>query len=141
MNIALIAQATAASIDSISKAKISENSTRLAEVDPWGVGMTFIGMAVVFLSLILLYLLFMNISKIIVKKSSALKEEQAQPTEVKIQISIKQQDEIYAAIAVALHLYKSDLHDHENAILTINRVARTYSPWSSKIYGLRQFPR
>ncbi|KAF0148194.1 MAG: hypothetical protein FD143_2935 [Ignavibacteria bacterium] len=141
MNLALIAQATAAAADSLSKAKISENSERFTEVDPWGIGMTFIGMAVVFLSLILLYLLFMNISKIIVKKSSAQKEEITLPAENKKQTSIKQQEEVYAAIALALHLYKSDLHDHENAILTINRVARTYSPWSSKIYGLRQSPR
>ena len=141
MNLALIAQATAAAADSLSKAKISENSERFTEVDPWGIGMTFIGMAVVFLSLILLYLLFMNISKIIVKKSSAQKEEITLPAENKKQTSIKQQEEVYAAIALALHLYKSDLHDHENPILTINRVARTYSPWSSKIYGLRQSPR
>ncbi|HAH59495.1 MAG TPA: phage tail protein, partial [Bacteroidales bacterium] len=30
-----------------------------------------------------------------------------------------------------------ELHDHEDAVLTIKKVARTYSPWSSKIYGLR----
>lgn len=141
MNLAFIAQATAATVDSLSKAKIAENSTRFKEVDPWGVGMTFIGMGVVFLSLILLYLLFINISKIIAKKYSKPKEESVQITENKKYPSFKSEEEIYAAISVALHLYKSELHDHENTVLTINRVARTYSPWSSKIYGLRQFPR
>lgn len=141
MNLALIAQATAAAIDSLSKAKISQNSSRFTQIDPWGVGMTFIGMAVVFLSLILLYLLFMNISKIIVKRSSSPKEEKNHPVELKKQIHPKREEEIHAAIALALHLYKNDMHDHENAVLTINRVARAYSPWSSKIYGIRQFPR
>jgi glutaconyl-CoA/methylmalonyl-CoA decarboxylase subunit delta len=50
-------------------------------------------------------------------------------------------DEISAAIGLALHLYKQQLSDYEKARLTIARVSRTYSPWSSKIYGLRQNPR
>ena len=48
--------------------------------------------------------------------------------------------EIAAAIATALKLYKSNLHDRESEMLTINRIARTYSPWSSKIHGLTQLP-
>ena len=31
-------------------------------------------------------------------------------------------------------------HDIEETILTINKVKRTYSPWSSKIYTLRETP-
>ena len=53
----------------------------------------------------------------------------------------KEQDsgEVIAAIAAALveHL---DAHDRESTILTINKVRRAYSPWSSKIYGLRELP-
>lgn len=41
-----------------------------------------------------------------------------------------------AAIAMALHLYYSDVHDIESEIITIKTVERRYSPWSSKIYGL-----
>jgi Na+-transporting methylmalonyl-CoA/oxaloacetate decarboxylase gamma subunit len=48
--------------------------------------------------------------------------------------------EIVAAIAVALKLYKSDLHDRESEVLTINRITRAYSPWNSKIHGLTQLP-
>jgi glutaconyl-CoA/methylmalonyl-CoA decarboxylase subunit delta len=44
-------------------------------------------------------------------------------------------DEI-AAIAMALHLYANDLHDNESLTLTINKISRAYSPWSSKIYGI-----
>ncbi len=47
--------------------------------------------------------------------------------------------EINAAIAMTLHLYASELHDAENTVLTINKVSRTYSPWSSKIYGLNRY--
>jgi ABC-type cobalt transport system substrate-binding protein len=31
-------------------------------------------------------------------------------------------------------------HDVEETILTISRVKRSYSPWSSKIYTLRETP-
>ena len=48
--------------------------------------------------------------------------------------------EIVAAIAVALKMYKSDLHDRESETLTINRITRAYSPWNSKIHGLTQLP-
>ncbi|MDD2994760.1 MAG: hypothetical protein EOM47_05040 [Bacteroidia bacterium] len=41
-----------------------------------------------------------------------------------------------AAIAMALHLYYSEVHDEESAVITIKTVERRYSPWSSKIYGL-----
>ena len=49
--------------------------------------------------------------------------------------------EIAAVISTALHLYKNDVHDFENTVLTIKKVAKAYSPWSSKIYGLRKNPR
>ena len=41
-----------------------------------------------------------------------------------------------AAIAMAMHLY-FDAHDEEPHIITIQEVERRYSPWSSKIYNVR----
>lgn len=49
-------------------------------------------------------------------------------------------DEVVVAITTALKLYKSVIHDRESEMLTINRIARTYSPWSSKLYGLTSMP-
>ena len=49
-------------------------------------------------------------------------------------------DEVVVAITTAIKLYKSAIHDSESEMLTINRIARTYSPWSSKIYGLTSMP-
>ena len=48
--------------------------------------------------------------------------------------------EVFAAISTALYLYETEQHDYESTILTINRANKNYSPWSSKIYGLRQYP-
>jgi glutaconyl-CoA/methylmalonyl-CoA decarboxylase subunit delta len=49
--------------------------------------------------------------------------------------------DVNAAIAMAMYLYFQEVHDKESAVLTINRTSRSYSPWSSKIYGIRQYPR
>jgi hypothetical protein len=45
-----------------------------------------------------------------------------------------------AAIAIALYKYSESLYHNELMMLTINRVSKMYSPWNSKIYGLRQVP-
>ncbi|MGE5431896.1 MAG: hypothetical protein ACM3QX_12520 [Syntrophomonadaceae bacterium] len=55
--------------------------------------------------------------------------------------SLGQEGEVYAVIGLALHMYLQDIHDYEKMVLTMQRVMRPYSPWSSKIYGLRQWPR
>lgn len=49
-------------------------------------------------------------------------------------------EEEAAAIAMALFLYKRDLHDKESFTITMQKVSRIYSPWNSKIYTLRQIP-
>jgi Na+-transporting methylmalonyl-CoA/oxaloacetate decarboxylase gamma subunit len=41
-----------------------------------------------------------------------------------------------AAIAAALYLFFSEMHDEEKYVMTIKKVSRNYSPWSSKIYGV-----
>ncbi len=135
----IIAQAVTAA-DSLAKTKIAENSKKFIEIDPWGIGMTFVGMAVVFLSLLLLYMLFLNIAKFLNYRLKQAQKKKGKEISEKEKLS-ELSGEVNAAIAMALHLYMSEMHDRESAILTINKVARTYSPWSSKIYGIRQFPR
>ncbi len=52
--------------------------------------------------------------------------------------SMDEDAEILAAIGTALHLYLNDTEQEEKTILTIKKVMRPYSPWSSKIYGINQ---
>jgi hypothetical protein len=42
-----------------------------------------------------------------------------------------------AAIATALYLYFNEMHDEESDVITVKRVSKTYSPWSSKLYSMR----
>ncbi|HLN52724.1 MAG TPA: OadG family transporter subunit [Lentimicrobium sp.] len=113
---------------------------KFVEFDPYGVGMAFIAMSVVFLALILLYIIFKNTRRIYGLNLRKLfkKDEKILPV---ISENEDVSGEVNAAIAMALHLYRSEYHDHEETVLTIKKVARTYSPWSSKIYGLRRTPR
>ena len=60
--------------------------------------------------------------------------------EIISKVALGREPEVNAAIAMALHLYQSELHDYENTVLTIQKVSRNYSPWSSKIYTLRKTP-
>lgn len=138
MNLAIIAQVTA-QVDSVTSSKMHQNAEKFSQVDPWGIGITFVGMAVVFFSLLLLYVVFFNVTKLLNYKLKLVlkKEGKLAAAQEKEELS----GEVNAAIAMAIHLYMSEIHDRENMVLTINRVARTYSPWSSKIYGIRQFPR
>lgn len=112
--------------------------------DKSGVGMAIIAMSVVFMGLILLYVSFKIVGNIAVKlgKKNAMKATGiTDKAEAKEKNLGHHSGEETAAIAMALHEYFNDAHDVEDMILTINKVKRTYSPWSSKIYTLRQDPR
>lgn len=41
-----------------------------------------------------------------------------------------------AAIAAALYMYFNEVHDDEQTVMTIRKISKTYSPWSSKIFGV-----
>ena len=111
--------------------------------DSIGIGMAITAMAVVFTGLILLYIFF----KFIGKASVRLRTDRAMKAkgitdreEAKEKMLGHAPGEVYAAIAMAMHEMQSDVHDVEETVLTITRVKRSYSPWSSKIYTLRETP-
>ena len=49
-------------------------------------------------------------------------------------------EEEIAAILVAVSLFKTEMHDRESEVLTIQSIKRAYSPWNSKIHGLTHMP-
>ncbi len=109
--------------------------------DPHGYLMAITAMCVVFTALLILYLLFALLGKLMSgiaarKMRYATKEGELVSPAAR---SFSGEAEI-AAIAMALHQFQSELHDKQATVLTINKVTRAYSPWSSKLYGLRQMP-
>lgn len=111
--------------------------------DPVGVGMSVSAMAVVFIGLILLYICFRFIGKIAVslRKRNAMKVQNVTDHKEAKEMKLGEAPgEVIAAISMALHEAQGADHDIEETILTISRVKRSYSPWSSKIYTLRETP-
>jgi hypothetical protein len=98
------------------------------------------GYLIVFTALVLLFWLFSLTPKLISMGKSRIwirQGKQPLPLETK-GIS----GEEIAAISMALHLYLDEIHDEESGVLTIKQISRAYSPWSSKIYAVRnQFNR
>lgn len=116
--------------------------------DPYGLIMAVMGMSIVFTALLLTYIIFSNTPalfrpafrqkfidgfwRLFKKQEAGMKEPAVMPDS-----SYELSGEVNAAIAAAIHLYRSELHDFEDTVLTIKKVSRTYSPWSSKIYGVQ----
>jgi hypothetical protein len=44
--------------------------------------------------------------------------------------------EVNAAIGTAIFLFLNEQHDQEDPVITIKRISKNYTPWSSKIYGV-----
>ena len=111
--------------------------------DPVGVGMAISAMAVVFSGLILLYICFKLVGKaaIALRKRNAMKAQNVTDHKEAKEMKLGEAPgEVIAAISMALHEAQGADHDVEETILTISRVKRSYSPWSSKIYTLRETP-
>ncbi len=120
-----------------------------AQQDPYGFIMAMLGMGIVFSILILTYVIFSNTPKLFApafkqkmknlfkKKLPEIAEAETEDDRDAVVTESDLTGEINAAIAAAIHLYRSELHDFEDTVITMKKVSKTYSPWSSKIYGLR----
>lgn len=109
----------------------------LSAIDSDGLVLVIVGYCIVFMALLLLYLFFRyiipSILGIKIGKTRFIKDSDPSETNQRIEIT----GEVNAAISMALFLYLNELHDKESNILTIKRVSKVYSPWNSKIYGVR----
>ncbi len=110
----------------------------LSALFPQGLIIAVVGYITVFLALVVLYTVFTYLSKTLNYKARRrlIRQGKFKAAEEK---QLFLQGDIAAAISMALYLY-NELHDEESNVITIRRVSKTYSPWSSKIYGLRDFP-
>lgn len=110
------------------------------EKDANGLGMTLTAMSVVFSGLLVLFLCFKLIGRIAVNMSRKRMMKAAGITKEEAKgLTSTESGAIYAAISMAIY-EATEAHDVENTILTIKQTARNYSPWSSKIYTLRETP-
>ncbi|MDF1574257.1 MAG: hypothetical protein P1P86_03590 [Bacteroidales bacterium] len=98
------------------------------------------GYLIVFSALVLLFWLFSMVPRLISMGKIRRGGRQGKAPVIIEGESIS--GEATAAISVALYLYLDEIHDKESGVLTIKQISRVYSPWSSKIYAVRnQFNR
>ena len=99
-----------------------------------GVMISIIGIIVVFIALTIITLVIRALKGLAAPKNKAVAPPEAAP------VTNGVSGEIIAAIALALQTHLFELHDEEKTIITIQRVSRPYSPWSSKLHGMRSLP-
>ena len=110
----------------------------LRENDPWGVMITITSMMVVFLGLIVLYFVFKFTGR---TAKNLTKRKALKSGKLSAYKNHELSGEVLAAISAALYEMDQDVHDIESTILTIDYAKRKYSPWSSKIYNMRELPK
>jgi Na+-transporting methylmalonyl-CoA/oxaloacetate decarboxylase gamma subunit len=109
--------------------------------DPSGVVMAVTAMLVVFGALVLIFLVLKAMGLVMIRADRRKQEKPSEePAAPKRQPAGEQVKEEMAAVALALKLYQEEAHIRESTVITINRVSRVYSPWSSKIHGITQMP-
>ena len=106
----------------------------IMSIDPINFEIAIICMVIVFVTLSMLFFIFGNIHKLLkIQVRSSLKKKGIETTSESGDFVGGEEN---AAIAAAIYLYMNDLHDDESTKMTIKRVNKIYSPWSSKIHGL-----
>jgi len=129
---------------------ITDKAVELAQTDPHGFTLTIIAVSTVFLGLIILYFIY-NLSGNIFsgKYKKAPKEKKVEPvkkvsgkvdgevaTAIALALQMNGGDEVYAAIATALHLHiNCNTHDGGPFVLTMKPCQ---SAWGNKMLNLRK---
>lgn len=96
--------------------------------------LSLVGYVIVFLALTLLYTVFHNLPKLLQFNLRRQLRKKGKSEIVIEDITIT--GEVSAAISTAIHLFFSEMHDEEAHVLTINKISKRYTPWSSKIYNV-----
>jgi hypothetical protein len=111
-----------------------------AGIDRQATIIVVVGYLVVFIALVALYLVFRYVMPLFFKIKMyrrAAREGRALDDSEKQVLS----GEVNAAIATALYLYFDEIHDYESNVITIRKVSKSYSPWNSKLYNMRNLER
>ena len=100
-----------------------------------GLVITLVGYLIVFLALVILAFVFNAVPRILkIQKVWVLRKKGRQ---IGSGTSLNHiSGEANAAIGTAIFMFFNEMHDEEDTIITIRKISKSYSPWSSKIYGI-----
>jgi sodium pump decarboxylase gamma subunit len=121
--------------------RVAKQSEKIKSSDPVGIGLTAVAVAVVFLALVCISLILQGSGKLMSGMDDKKKKDNKKGgAAVKAAAAAADKEgEIYAAIAAAIHLYNDELHDEEDAVITIQKVEREWTPWNAKYYNMNQY--
>lgn len=110
---------------------------------------TISGFLIVIMALVVLFLIFSGVSKIINADWRSIVNKDKRKNEVEVVDNSNKDmstsknninDDVIVAIGLALSM-SMEVHDKESGVLTIKRAQRTTSPWASKILGINNLNR
>lgn len=117
----------------------SQITFNLANISELAIIITIVGYVVVFIALAALVIVIGRIAtvqqfvdRLRLRAKRGMGKDSPEPELPAVSLSADEN----AAICTALYLYFTELHDEEKYVMTVKKVSRTYSPWSSKIYGI-----
>jgi len=121
--------------------RVAKQAEKIKQSDPVGIGLTAVAVAVVFLALVCISLILQGSGKLIgsVEERKKQKTSKAKAIKPVSEGSSANDQEVYAAIATAIHLYNDELHDEEDTVITIQRVEREWTPWNAKYYNMNHY--
>jgi Na+-transporting methylmalonyl-CoA/oxaloacetate decarboxylase gamma subunit len=115
---------------------IQEVQFDFSNISGSNITIAIVGYVIVFIALVLLYFVYNTIPKLInIKVRRKLKKEGKCEDCGDLHIG----GDVNAAISMALYLYFDEIHDEESDVITIKRISKQYTPWSSKIYSTNSY--
>lgn len=116
--------------------KIVFDVSKIGEMD--GYSIAAYSFLIVFVALAIIVLFFLMTGRI----SFALNAKKLNPIRIAKVPNDKKamNNDIHAAICMALFIHINDTHDDESGVITLEKIERRYSPWSSKIYNITKKP-
>lgn len=116
---------------------LAEVTFDLSNIDPFAIITAVVGYIVVFTALLLLYFIYKNLPLITNMKIRQRLRREGKHQHAEEGLSITGEES--AAIAMAIYMHFEKAHDEESNVVTIKKVSKRYSPWSSKLYGLNTY--
>jgi len=117
---------------------LNEISFDFSNISGFSLTVAVVGYIIVFSALVLLVFVYSLLPKFIklAAKRRLKKEGKCEDCDVDLIPG-----DVSAAISMALYLHFNEIHDEESDVITIKRISKQYTPWSSKIYSTNSFHR
>jgi len=110
--------------------------TDFSAIDSTAWVIVVVGLLIVFSALILIYFFFKTVVPLFFITFERIKAFRRASGILPVKSNEIKAD-ITAVVAMTIYLHYSEMHDEESNVITIERVSRIYSPWSSKLYSMR----